>query len=333
VEALDPFTVIDSAAFQSQHATVLFTRANEYTNVFVVSGEQTSGSFYREHNTTMEWYSNGTVDYWHDIVYEISTASGITTRIDTQTILFFIGDTSDGWELLWNIWETNSTVGDGSSVLSAAFTNFSSLSIFGNFQSYTPTALSWGLQRMDVFRVGRDDYELSHQYCEDTGFLTEPESLGGYVTSRPVAVNATRGRIDVFARGGDSGLWWLPFHGGAAGTWGNWTGISHSDDVAIPIVHGEPFAIVHDEFIRLFTWSDDRNLLHKKMMWEDDNKWEPEVGMNHVANGLVGPPSVMQYLPRRLKIFAYIKGDVLGYMTWDYTTDTWRGWQSLGSVN
>jgi hypothetical protein len=333
-EGLDAFTVIDTAASTSQHAPVLFTRANEYTNVFIVSGEQTGASWLKEHNSTMQWYPNGTVDYWYNVVQEVSTAPGITTWTELQMCLFFIGDVSDGWELWWNIWETDSTLGDGSSALrDADWSNFTSLSVAGNFESYTPTALSWGSQRIDVFMVGRDDHELYHQYYEDTGFMDLPESLGGYVTSRPVAVNTSRSRIDLFARGGDSGLWWLPFDGGYAGIWGNWTGISHNDDASTPVIRGEPFAILHDDVISVFAWSDEGNLLHKKMKWEDDNKWQPEMGMNHVANGLIGPPSVMQYLPGRLEIFAHIEGNLLGYMTWDYTTDTWSGWQSLGSVD
>lgn len=333
-QSANEFVYLESVAAPVQHAPVIFTRGGEYTNLFFANGEQTGDVLLKEHNSTMEWYPNGTTDWWNYVVRDISTAPGITTWLETEMILFAIGSIEYNWNLFYFIWNTNSTEGDG---LSAARTedwtgNWTRLG--GVCESYTPTVLSWGSQRMDVFVVDREDHTLQHEYYEDTDFQGTFESLGGYLTSRPVAVNATRGRIDVFALGGDSGLWWLPFDGGYAGSWGNWTGISHSADGTSPVIRGEPAAIVHDDIVSVFAWSDEGKLLYKKLSWQDD-VWEPQLGMEEVGEGLIGPPSVMSYLPGRLEVFAHIDGNVLGYRSWNYETNTWTpeaGWENLGVI-
>jgi hypothetical protein len=48
-------------------------------------------------------------------------------------------------------------------------------------------------------------------------------SLGGYLTSDPVAVAASAGTLDVFVRGGDFAIWRLSFQLGSG--WGPWTSI------------------------------------------------------------------------------------------------------------
>jgi hypothetical protein len=57
-----------------------------------------------------------------------------------------------------------------------------------------------------------------YQWTGSTGWV----NLGGYLTSSPGATSWSSGTIDVFARGGDNGLWQRFYNKGA---WGTWTSI------------------------------------------------------------------------------------------------------------
>jgi hypothetical protein len=60
------------------------------------------------------------------------------------------------------------------------------LNIGGNWSTFTPTAVSWGINRLDLFLVDPIDKHLYHKYWD--GDVWQPsdsfENLGGYCTSR-----------------------------------------------------------------------------------------------------------------------------------------------------
>jgi len=90
-------------------------------------------------------------------------------------------------------------------------------------------AVSWDGMRVDVFGVSLVNNYLFHTYAGDgtiwaifnrgaSGF----EDLVGFCTLSPVVVLRAKGILDVFARGGDGGLWQLLYNG----SWSPWTLIS-----------------------------------------------------------------------------------------------------------
>src|SRR5450755_1874277 len=93
-----------------------------------------------------------------------------------------------------------------------------------NLVHVCPTAVSWGLDRIDLFLVDPVDQSLHHIYWGGSSWQppSSSESLGGYCTSQPIAVSWASGRIDIFVRGGDAGLWHLSYSDG----WSSWTSIS-----------------------------------------------------------------------------------------------------------
>jgi len=81
----------------------------------------------------------------------------------------------------------------------------------------SPTAISWGLGRTDVFVQG-GAHGLAHKWFDRGAWSTGWEDLGPYITSSPSVASATSGHLDVYARGGDGALW----HRWYAGGWSGW---------------------------------------------------------------------------------------------------------------
>ncbi|MFP2910798.1 hypothetical protein ACLESD_38330 [Pyxidicoccus sp. 3LFB2] len=70
----------------------------------------------------------------------------------------------------------------------------------------TPSAVSWGGNRLDVFKRGTDN-GLWHRWTDDTVNWGGWEWLAGNVGGDPVAVSWGWGRLDIFYRGTDNALW------------------------------------------------------------------------------------------------------------------------------
>jgi hypothetical protein len=326
------FQVVDAVASLYQHSPVVFTRGNHYTNVYVRNGETLGTLYEKEHDENMEWYPGGNADNWTIRANDISSAPGIATWTETEMNFFYIASDKI---LTYFSWDTNYTTLDGLST--GRVSNWGGTkTLSGLWEAYRPAVLSWGSQRLDVFVVNPEDNALYHNYYSDEGFQPSFAKLGGHLISPPVAVNATRGRIDVFARGGDSGLWWKSFDDGAGGSWGEWTGISQGYNGTGLKIRGEPTAIVHEDLISVFAWSENSTLLHRRLSWKD-NTWEPADGMDEVASGLDGPANAIHYIQTQLDVFAHTNGQ-MGHKIWDISSNTWSpkepdNWELLGAVN
>ena len=69
--------------------------------------------------------------------------------------------------------------------------------------------VAWGPNRLDVFAQGTD-FAMWHKWWDGSAWgpsVSDWESLGGILTSEPVAVAWAENRLDVFVRGTDSALW------------------------------------------------------------------------------------------------------------------------------
>lgn len=155
-----------------------------------------------------------------------------------------------------------------------------------------PVAWAGDDSRLDVFAVSRVSNHLVHTWrnADDAVGTWAPwEDLGGFVTTPPVAVSRAAGVLDVFARGGDGGLWRLGFQGGK---WAGWERVSGAGVQ----IQGQPEAIsTSTDTIDVFAWGAQGELLHKKFDDRADPKWSPTAdadgGFDTILDsGLAGPP-------------------------------------------
>jgi hypothetical protein len=77
-----------------------------------------------------------------------------------------------------------------------------------------------------VFARGTDN-ALWHiwQTAPHTGPWSGWASLGGGITSDPVAIDNSDGRLEVFARGSDDALWHIWQKAPHTGPWSNWASL------------------------------------------------------------------------------------------------------------
>ncbi|KAK7970021.1 hypothetical protein PG988_009094 [Apiospora saccharicola] len=148
----------------------------------------------------------------------------------------------------------------------------SSLAGQSDLQSWaTPAVVAWAGDdsRLDVFAVSRVNNHLLHTWRDadnTVGTWVPWEDLKGFVTTPPVAVSRAAGVLDLFARGGDGGLWRLGFQDGK---WAGWERVSR-EGVQI---QGQPEAIsTNADTIDVFAWGTKGELLHKKFNNNADPK-------------------------------------------------------------
>ena len=117
------------------------------------------------------------------------------------------------------------------------------------------------------------------------------------MTTPPVVVSRAPGRLDVFARGGDGGLWHRALDAtgttakGNGSDWAAWRRLG-----ATTRIRGQPAAVAVDGRVEVFAWdaADTGRLLHRSY---DGARWLPgdsegaEDGFDTVLDGgLAGPP-------------------------------------------
>ena len=179
--------------------------------------------------------------------------------------------------------------------------NYSDLG--GGDMQFTPAAVSWDGTRVDVFGVSLANNHLFHTYAGDgttwaifNGGASNFEDLGGFYTSSPVAVSRAKGFLDVFARGGDGGLWQLSYNG----SWSPWTLISSNTTI-----QGQPDALSWDaNRIDIFAWGSDNSLLTKSFNAQT-GQWTPSDRFDQIGTGLSGPPKSVSDAAGSMHVFVY----------------------------
>ncbi len=209
-----------------------------------------------------------------------------------------------------------------------------------DLQPITPAVVAWDNDdsHLDLFAVARANNHLLHaSYESEVVEWTDYEDLKGFVTTTPVAVSRIPGSLDVFARGGDAGLWHLSYGDGkwsdwtrisGDGKWSDWTRIS--GDVKI---QGAPDAIsVDSDSLDVFAWGEDGSMLHKSFDGRSKT-WEPADGFQAVGNDVLsGPPKAMTDGPGRVSVFAYNRKNKLIWQKFrDAADDDWTV-SPLGNV-
>jgi hypothetical protein len=205
------------------------------------------------------------------------------------------------------------------------------INLGGSWETYAPTAMAWGPDRIDVFVVDPNTKSLHHKYWD--GNLWQPlnssEDLGGYCTSRPIAVSRASGLIDIFVRGGDAALWHLSYSNG----WTQWVSI----DPTTPI-QAEPEAVSwgFGSNVEVFAWGDDDALLHKSFgMVDGVLAWTPSTRFEIRGEGLTGPPKAVCDDIESVHVFAYLQNGQVGHRVLNHSLGSWspsEGFDILGIV-
>ncbi len=311
------FNSLGGEAESAEFGIAATARSGTDVDIFMRAADQSLQ--WKHHNTSMFWDPLATT--WNSLsglLFSPPTSiSWAADRIDVFAINIAYGLSQIWWtaEDGWHEW-----------------VNFTSQF---SWLTHAPTVVSCAPNRYDIFLVGADDQALYHRYYDGAWQTDDFESLGGYCTSRPVAVSRQEDQIDVFVRGGDAGLWHMSLS--RDGQWSNWTSISGNTSV-----QGEPEVIADgskiadgSNYLQVFAWGIDNKLLHKTYNAQTD-MWEPEHGFETLADeDLAGPPKAV-YDGRDIHVFAYLQsGDQLGHKTWDGAANMWtpaEGFELLGTV-
>jgi hypothetical protein len=112
----------------------------------------------------------------------------------------------DGAQVLMHTWADNATWSDDWEVLGSG-------DLVGS-----PTAISWGPGRTDVFVHGGAN-GLAHKWFAQGSWSSGWDDLGPCMTTSPSVASAGVGHLDVYVRGCDGALW---HKFTAAGGWSDW---------------------------------------------------------------------------------------------------------------
>ncbi len=180
-------------------------------------------------------------------------------------------------------------------------------------QAWPISTVAWAADRLDSFVVGTD-LALWHRWWDGSNWGGW-ESLGGVLTSMPVAVPWGPNRLDIFAKGTDQALWHRWWDGNAWGGWESLGGILTSP----PAV-----ASWGPNRLDIFAKGTDQALWHR---WWDGNAWG---GWESLGGVLTSPPTVVAWGPNRLDVFATGTDRAMWHRWWDGSN--WGGWESLGGA-
>ena len=140
-------------------------------------------------------------------------------------------------------------------------------------------------------------------------------SLNGVLVSGPGASAWGASRSDVFAVGGDRGLWQDTWNGSAWAGWSPLGGMVTGDPGAVSWASGRIDVLVRGS---------DGALYHR---YSDGSQWS---GWEGLGGGLSYGPAVASWGAQRLDIFITGQDRQLWHKDWD--GQRWGGWEALGGV-
>jgi hypothetical protein len=112
----------------------------------------------------------------------------------------------------------------------------------GGITIQSPTIVSWGGTRLDVFIAGGDS-QLWHRWSDDGQNWSGWQGMGGILTAAPDAASWGFNRIDLGVRGGDGALWHMYWANG----WSAWESLGGQllggPGVTAPAVNRVDFAV------------------------------------------------------------------------------------------
>jgi hypothetical protein len=181
----------------------------------------------------------------------------------------------------------------------------------------SPSVVSWGSGRLDVFIRGSDN-QLYHKGYDPTYGWGGWEYQGGvYLSSDPVAVSWSAGRLDVFARSGTH-LFHKGYQSGYG--WGGWEDQGGS-------IQGNPSAVSWGPGrLDAFALGTDNAVYH--LGYQSGYGWG---GWESRGGYLTTDVAVTAWAPGRLDIFARGGGSAQELYHQSYRDYYgWSGWENLG---
>lgn len=182
----------------------------------------------------------------------------------------------------------------------------------GGIITSKPSAVSWGVNRIDVVVRGTDS-AVWHRWWDGTAWFGY-ESLGGIIQGAPTICSWANGRLDIFAIGTNHHL----FHKWYQGGWSNWEDLGG-------VLSSEPAAVSWGpNRIDVFARGMDQAMWH--LYW-DGTGWH---GWESLGGGLSSAPAVSSWSANRLDTFVRGYDMHLWHKWWD--GHAWSGWQDLGGI-
>jgi hypothetical protein len=305
---------LDGTAASIEQAIAAVARDAENVDILVVGSD--FGLWHKYHSTDLLWGPGS--DSWESQGGIISIAPTVVSWGSDRLDVFAIG-AEPRYQLFQKYWS-----------LTGGWSDWIGLPD-GEWELFAPTAVAWGPDRLDVFLVDKNTNALYHTYGDGNSWQPSGsyDDLGGYCTSRPVALSRSEGLIDIFVRGGDAGLWQLSY---SNGTWGKWAAIGSGT-----AIQAEPEAVSWGSGnIELFAWAADSSLLYKQLDTANDiQTWTPRTGFQTLGSGLTGPPKAVCDSQGSVDVFAYLQDRQIGHLAWDQTSGAWvpkTGFEIVGTV-
>ena len=291
--AVGPFTYIGGIAYTVTHSMSAIARGGNNTDILAIG---TGGrNLYQKFRNNGPWGPD--VANWFAVDGTLSSRKtmysppGVGTWSQNRVDIFALGQGGELWQYYYD----------------AAYNGWNGWEAFGgNFLlDFAPTVASWGSGRYDLFLVCANN-TLGYKYFDGawspSQASTDYYNLGGQLTSRPNVVIPEVGRMDVFARGGDAGLWHLKFDG----KWGKWNRLGGSNDRIV----GDPAAAVLGNKIYVVAQGEDNSLIAADWNWKQETA--ASANFTKLADGLVGAPTMITDNVN-IEVFARLQGNRIGW--------------------
>lgn len=176
----------------------------------------------------------------------------------------------------------------------------------------SPSLISWGNGRLDIFSVGVDQLVRHKALVDTTWYPTNNvpwEFLGGLAFGSPTAVSFASNRLDVFVQGQDNGVWhrawngsgWIPGNEG----WENLGGAVLDAPAAVSWGPNR---------IDLFARGNDKAIWHKA--WSNQG-WSPsQTSWEPLFGAFASAPQAVSWAAGRIDVFAVGTDGRLYHKAW-----------------
>jgi hypothetical protein len=248
-----------------------------------------------------------------------------TFRTRMRDIKIATGSTNPN--LAWQINNPVTDCGQHTDVVSNSSVNGEVDLCFGVSGPASISAVSWSIDRLDIFGLGTDD-AMYHKAWTGSAWApstTGWEYLGGRFNSPPSAVSWGPGRLDIFGLGTNNNM----YHK----SWENGWGPSTTSWEWLGGVFDSPPAVCSwgKNRIDIFGLGTDNQMYHKA--W--NGKWNPSVtGWEALGGVFNSPPAAVSWGADRLDIFGLGTDNQMYHKSWDGAQ--WgpspTGWEALGGV-
>jgi acylphosphatase len=175
--------------------------------------------------------------------------------------------------------------------------------------------------RLEVFAVGTDNALWHIWQTAPNGGWSGWASLGGVITSEPMAGRNADGRLEVFARGTDNALWhnWQVAPNDGWSGWASLGGVITSEPVVTNNADGR---------LEVFARGTDDALWH---IWQTapSNGWSGWVSLGGI---ITTDPVLGRNADGRLEVFVRGTDNALWHIWQTAPNNGWSGWDSLGGI-